>query len=128
MSDGTAVFAEKSKSFYSAQIYEEAREKNAQILDRLCDLEDKIEQGKIVELPCKVGDKIFALSASHTKIYEFTIREFLYDGKYVTVYGDGSWGANIAICTINDIGKGEVFIDRASAEAKLREMEGDNNE
>ena len=30
MSDGTAVFAEKSKSFYSAQIYEEAREKNRQ--------------------------------------------------------------------------------------------------
>lgn len=92
---------------------------------KLCDLEDKIEHGKILELPCAVGEKIFALSASRTKIYEFTIRGFLYNGKHITVYGDGSWGEDIAICQINEIGKGEVFIDRAAAEAKLREMEGE---
>lgn len=29
------------------------------IIDRLAELEDKIESGKLVELPCKVGDPIY---------------------------------------------------------------------
>ena len=30
------------------------------IAKKLCELEDKIEQGKIVELPCAVGDIVYA--------------------------------------------------------------------
>lgn len=28
---------------------------------RLCDLEDKIQQGKFVELPCKLGDTVYCV-------------------------------------------------------------------
>lgn len=30
-----------------------------ELQDRLAELEDKIEQGLMIELPCKVGDKIY---------------------------------------------------------------------
>ena len=29
--------------------------------NRLAELEDKIEQGKLIELPCKVGDKVYVV-------------------------------------------------------------------
>lgn len=31
------------------------------LIDRLCDLEDKIENGTLVELPCKVGDTVYCV-------------------------------------------------------------------
>ena len=31
------------------------------ILERLAELEDKIEQGTLIELPCKVGDTVYVL-------------------------------------------------------------------
>ena len=33
--------------------------KQAMILNRLAELEDKIELGTLIELPCKVGDKVY---------------------------------------------------------------------
>jgi hypothetical protein len=133
MSDGTAVFAEKSKSFYSAQIYEEAREKNAQILDRLCDLEDKICEGKIVELPCKIGQTVYVpwewegqegIASTIVECIQI-VRDAKLCGFFIDMKSDdtafndvyGFWR------TFADIGK-TVFLDRAAAEAKLREMEG----
>lgn len=31
------------------------------LIDRLCDLEDKIENGTLVETPCKVGDTVYCV-------------------------------------------------------------------
>lgn len=136
MNDGTAVFAEKSKSFYSAQIYEEAREKNRQILDRLCDLEDKIEQGKILELPCAVGQTVYVITTdSPTRIEETKISQVVvrlkgnskpqYSILAPCVYDD--WGkAKWSFCD-NNFGT-DFFFDQSEAEAKVREMEGVNNE
>ena len=136
MSDGTVVFTEKSKSFYSAQIYEEAREKNRQILDRLCEIEDKIEQGEIVELPFAVGQTIYVITTdSPTRIEETKISQVV-----VRLKGNGKPQYSIlAPCVYDDWGKAkwsfcdnnfgtDFFLDRAAAEAKVREMEGDNNE
>ena len=33
-----------------------------EIYDRLCELEDKIEQGKIVELPCAIGETVYHIT------------------------------------------------------------------
>lgn len=35
-------------------------------IDRLCEIEDKIEQGKIVELPCAVGSEAYHLTSADT--------------------------------------------------------------
>lgn len=36
-------------------------ERNFSALVRLAELEDKIENGTLIELPCKVGDRIWAI-------------------------------------------------------------------
>lgn len=126
MSDGIAVFAEKSKSFYSAQIYEEAREKNAEILNRLCDLEDKIEQGKILELPCKIGDEKFAILPNIDVIVKGKVctiiyqNEFLIDFAFDLAYKSEEYDYTAYTQLLPE----ELFDTYEEAEAKLREMEG----
>ena len=97
---------------------------------KLCDLEDKIEQGKIVELPCKVGDTLFAIYHSPKRkvvcVFEYEVTEIVYCSNrgvrpwVISCFG----GRKFDNC---DFGK-TVFLERSAAEAKLREMEGDNNE
>ena len=137
MSDGTAVFAEKSKSFYSAQIYEEAREKNRQILERLCDLEDKIEQGKILELPCAVGDIVYAPHCCWTTI-DRTIVPYQITNITITQNKKGEWTKKYRAMEVkngktidwqlnfafDEIGK-TVFLAPEEAHNKLKELENE---
>ena len=87
------------------------------VFNRLAELEDKIEQGTLIELPCKVGDIVYQFD-NGGKIYEAMILDIaIYKGKpyYETCGVDFD---NRAI--------GEsVFLTKAEAEAKLKEL---NNE
>ena len=72
--------------------------------------EDLEEQGRLIELPCKVGDKVYSVHSaglSHAMIAE--------------VYAD-------AFCLMLCVAEGRfgktVFTTREEAEAKLKEMEG----
>lgn len=105
----------------------------ANAINRLCDLEDKIEQGKIVELPCAVGQTIYVITTdSPTRIEETKISQVVvrlkgnskpqYSILAPCVYDD--WGkAKWSFCD-NNFGT-DFFFDRAASEAKLREMEGE---
>lgn len=53
-SDGKAIRAKSSTSNYVGTIYEEERVLNQEIIDRLCELEDKIERNELLELPCTI--------------------------------------------------------------------------
>lgn len=120
MSDGTAVFAEKSKSFYSEQIYEEAREKNRQILNRLCDLDDKIEQGKILELPCQIGDEKFAILPNTNEIVKGKVCTIIYQNGFLVDFGynpDKRFGGYNAYTRLLPE---ELFDTYEEAEAKLK--------
>lgn len=107
----------------------------ANAINRLCDLEDKIEQGKIVELPCAVGDKVYRIwsvgkygksTAEFVVTKVSQIMENIWIIRYQKQAKSLCSTPTIYQCNFNDIGK-TVFLDRASAEAKLREIEGDNN-
>lgn len=92
---------------------------------KLCELEDKIEQGELVELPCAVGEYVYRICGENTtnpRIWHWEIVEIMIYHDEI-VYRDDSDN----IIENKDFGK-TVFLDRAAAEAKLREMEGDNNE
>ena len=98
---------------------------------KLCDLEDKIEQGKILELPCAVGQTVYRMNIFNSAYREATVVAIYYteDKKYypkphILVQHPDTRG-RIRI-DFREIGK-TVFLDRASAEAKVRKMEGDNN-
>lgn len=91
------------------------------IIDKLAEIEDKIEQGLMIELPCKVGDTIYRAKRFYggywidvntivkCEIFEVSIR--FYDDN------DNEFD-------IEQIGK-SVFLTKAEAEAKLRELQGD---
>jgi hypothetical protein len=86
----------------------QTRESNI-IINRLAELEDKIENGTLLELPCKVGDTVFAIVGKSVqefevyfiKIIKNKIRLVNYD------YIGFTWGE-------------EVFLTKAEAEQKLK--------
>ena len=122
---------------------------------KLCDLEDKIEQGKILELPCAAGQTVYLIAVKRPcfacwgcsdwchkdcqytnkddlAVKEATVEKIEIEKNWVrikcyvketnsTINSHDDWR------NLSDFGK-TVFLDRAAAEAKLREMEGDNNE
>lgn len=92
--------------------------------NRLAKLEDKIEQGKMLELPCKVGDRIWVILGNNI---------FGRKVKSIVIRGNG-----YAIKTSNTNGWKELephdkeefgviwFLTKAKAEKKLKELKGND--
>lgn len=104
--DGKATRIKSSTSDYVGTIYEEEQILNQEIIDRLAELEDKIEEGKLVELPCKIGDTVYIVGQKYRAgKYE----EFINTGKFrysdIEKFGD------------------TVFLTREAAKARLKELE-----
>ena len=59
MSEYKRLTAHKLTSFYDWERENLKPEQIAEMYDRLAELEDKIEDGTLVELPCKVGDTVY---------------------------------------------------------------------
>lgn len=100
----------------------------ANAINRLCDLEDKIEQGKIVELPCKVGDKVYRIWSvgKHGKsTAEFVVTNVsqIMENTWVIRYQKQAKSLystpTIYQCNFTDIGK-TVFLTREEAEQALK--------
>lgn len=58
-------------------------------LERLAELEDKIEDGTLVELPCNVGDKVYwvDVSAVIPTIKNSTVTGFMWDDELYVLFG-----------------------------------------
>lgn len=92
------------------------------VLQKLADYEDLEEQGRLVILPCKVGDTLYRLVPNLYREYvEIKIAQFVINknGIYFITDKGVSWSAD-------KIGK-TVFLSKSEAEQKLKEMENDNN-
>lgn len=97
-------------------------------IERLAELEDKIESGEILHTPCKVGDTIYYPNeADDGNSIFFEIREGIVDCfnieagcKEALVRYDGglTYWHNFL-----DFGK-EVFTDKNKAEARLKKLRG----
>lgn len=77
-------------------------------LDKLADYEDLEEQGRLVKLPCKVGDNVWVIMTGMT-------------GKHPALFRQSfelsmlkHWGTS-------------VFLIKSEAEAKLKELRGNND-
>ena len=90
------------------------------LLDALGKYEDLEEQGRLLRLPCKVGDTIYIVFYNHT-IGEREVVSFkmIAEGWAVKT-NDWSY-------LFTDFGK-TVFLTRAEAESKLKEMESSHAE
>lgn len=83
---------------------------------RLQELEDKIEQGRLVELYCNVGDKVYQTDG--VRIYQGEI------GEIILRKGLPIFVADIVCFDERAIGV-SIFLTKPEAEAKLRELKGD---
>ena len=99
--------------------------------DKLCELEDLEEQGRLIELPCKVGDTVWIVREN---IYEATVHRVVLsisesdnfinlDVGYEYVdwfYDDGRKATATALCRYLR----DAFLTKEEAEAKLAELGG----
>lgn len=105
-----------------------------EIAERLANREQAEEQGLLLRLPCKVGDKVYQISENF--IEPCTV-ETIFLGNYTDRNGNCCNMAEIYydrddcpyVSTemyFTDIGE-TVFLTESEAEAKLKEMEGESD-
>ena len=81
----------------------------AEYLRKLKDYEDLEKQGRLIKLPCKIGDDIYYILGIPNET-PCTIDKCVFE-----------------LSDINDIGK-TLFLTKSEAEAKLEELRGGKNE
>lgn len=107
---------------------------NRVVLDRLATYEDLEERGRLVKLPCKVGDTVWDNDCGRPCAYTITAFSFGECEEYicepvttkeVVFYYANSSGSITGSFAESEIGK-SVFLNKSEAEAKLRELRGKN--
>lgn len=106
----------------------------AELREKLKEYEDLEEQGRLIKLPCKVGDVVYAY-CNEFGILEYEVDNIVID-KHIT-YQCSAYSEPIGDCPsecldeiepdISDFGK-TVFLTKSKAEAKMKELRGEDNE
>ena len=106
------------------------------VVDKLADYEDLEEQGRLVKLPCKVGDTVWDNDCGRPCAYTITAFSFGECEEYicepvttkeVVFYYANSSGSITGSFAESEIGK-TVFLTKSEAEAKLKELRGEDND
>lgn len=95
----------------------------------LCELAQAEKEGRIVVLPCKVGDTVYRVGASICKWREIDHCDEYCDGWQYRDCWEGTRAVleeKFSLCDLESIGK-TVFLTREAAEAALEEMEADHD-
>ena len=99
------------------------------LLEALGKYEDLEEHGLLVRLPCKVGDTIYVIESSLSKMcriiadYEVVFYSLDFNEDYIyCTHHYGEEESESRTILIEEIGK-TAFLTLAEAEAKLKEME-----
>lgn len=100
------------------------------LIERLGKYEDLEEHGRLVKLPCKVGDTVFNISENIVLEYEvvgFSVYKagvrIIYGEHHVSGSGE-TYSCNLAVDKIGET----VFFTNLEAEAKLKELRGSNEQ
>lgn len=101
---------------YDCQL-EEGNELLKSALDKLAMYEDLEEQGRLLKLPCKIGDTVWNYSCFGLRDYKVTYMGFDKDG---LLYFDCESGITYSFrCYLKDF-KDKIFLTKSEAEAKLK--------
>ena len=99
-----------------------------QAIQKLAEYENLEEKGLLLRLPCNIGDTIYEVSYENREfvIKEHIVNEFIYRAyrfPRIEIYCENENG--FLVC--NNIGKLDecLFLTKAEAEQKLKEMESD---
>lgn len=103
--------------------------------EKLADYEDLEEQGRLVKLPCKVGDTVWDNDSGRPCAYTITAFSFGECEEYIcepvttkeaVFYYTNSSGSITGSFAESEISK-SVFLKKSEAEAKLKELRGEEN-
>ena len=103
---------------------------------KLKEYEDLEEQGRLIKLPCKVGDTVWDNDYGRPCAYTITAFSFGECEEYIcepvttkeaVFYYANSSGSITGSFAESEIGK-SVFLNESEAEAKLKELRGGENE
>lgn len=105
----------------------------ASICEKLGKYEDLEEQGRLIKLPCKIGDIIYRVNAGakepviKMRVLQVNYKQLREDRIIIRIdaMNDNDMGESCYL--LEDFGK-NVFITKSEAEAKLKELEGGENE
>ena len=106
------------------------------ICEKLGKYEDLEEQGRLIKLPCKLGDTVWDNDFGRPCAYTITAFSFGECEEYicepvttkeVVFYYANSSGSITGSFAESEIGK-SVFLNKSEAEAKLKELRGGENE
>ena len=115
---------ESNPSWIDDELWERACEPDCEEIDavyrKLKEYEDLEEQGRLLRLPCKVGNTVYSI-ANDGKIYpvKATREVRIVDGVLHIICESCKYSD---LVSYDDIGK-TVFLTKAEAEQKLKEME-----
>ena len=120
---------ESNPSWIDDELWESACEPDCEEIDavyrKLKEYEDLDEQGRLIKLPCKVGDIVWNYSYFGLKDYKVTYMGFDKDG---LLYFDCKSGITYAFrCYLKDF-KDKIFLTKSEADAKLEELRGKQND
>ena len=87
------------------------------LLEQLKEYQQLEEQGRLIKLPCKIGDKVWHISGMDIKEDVISGIEYSYDGMFYIWSNEDTW-----LGGFNDI----VFLTKSEAEAKMKELRGNN--
>lgn len=104
----------------------------AELREKLKEYEDLEEQGMLIKLPCKVGDKIFLDFAGFGKdVDKFTVKDFHLDcfkNRETILFCDYESDDRTLSGQIDVMEFGKtVFLTKSKAEAKLKGLRGNND-
>lgn len=88
------------------------------VIDRLAELEDKLENGTLVELPCKVGDTVW-----YIKNYGFG--RYIVEDMEVAGFNFSKYENTIWVVGKYDEETSHIYKTKAEAEQKLKELRGE---
>lgn len=103
--------------------------------DKLAHYEDLEEQGRLIELPCAVGDTVYLISSQYSECskYQERFNDYNCQGcenecdshKEYFIHVNENMSAEwiVRAMRLNRFGE-DVFLTKEEAEAKLKEMEG----
>ena len=111
-------------------------DKTRMILEKLAEYEDLEEQGRLIKLPCKVGDTVYCIFNRYTKCTfsneefdEYSCQGCKYEcvsKKENYVQDMRAYSLDWIVTNLKNFGK-TVFLTKSEAEAKLKELRGSND-
>lgn len=130
---------ESNPSWIDDELWERACEPDCEEIDavyrKLKEYEDLEEQGRLIKLPCKVGDTVWDNDYGRPCAYTITAFSFGECEEYIcepvtkketVFYYANSSGSITGSFAESEIGK-SVFLNKSEAEAKLEELRGNND-